>query len=141
MRYVQGARDRLEWGASGPPPLLVKIAPDLTDADKADIAAVARATRVDGLVVSNTTVARPDSIASDPSSREAGGLSGPPLMEPSTAVLSDMYRLTGGEVPLVGCGGVSSGEDAYRKIRAGASLVELYTALAYEGEGCWVALG
>lgn len=58
-------------------------------------------------------------------------------MEPSTAVLSDMYRLTKGRIPLVGCGGVSSGEDAYRKIRAGASLVELYTAFAYEGEWRW----
>eukprot|EP00877_Chromochloris_zofingiensis_P003844 jgi/Chrzof1/13460/UNPLg00543.t1 len=65
--------------------------------------------------------------------KEAGGLSGPPLMELSTKVLSDMYRLTGGKVPIVGCGGMSSGKDAYHKIRAGASLVELYTAFAYEG--------
>ena len=69
-------------------------------------------------------------VAACPEAKEAGGLSGPPLMEPSTAVLSDMYRLTKGRVPLIGCGGVSSGEDAYRKIRAGASLVELYTARA-----------
>jgi hypothetical protein len=82
-------------------------------------------------------------VADYPEAREAGGLSGPPLMEPSTAVLSDMYRLTKGRVALVGCGGVSSGEDAYRKIRAGASLVELYTALAYEGGGggLWVEVG
>jgi dihydroorotate dehydrogenase len=64
---------------------------------------------------------------------EAGGLSGPPLMDLSTGVLADMYRLTQGKVPIIGCGGVSSGEDAYRKIRAGATLVELYTAFAYEG--------
>ena len=133
VRFVQRARDGLEWGPRGPPPLLVKIAPDLTDDDKADIAAVAAATKVDGLVVSNTTVARPPEIQGLTHAQEAGGLSGPPLMEPSTRALSDMYRLTGGKVPLVGCGGVTSGEDAYRKIRAGASLVELYTALAYEG--------
>ena len=136
VRFVQRARDGLEWGPRGPPPLLVKIAPDLTDDDKADIAAVAAATKVDGLVVSNTTVARPPEIQGLTHAQEAGGLSGPPLMEPSTRALSDMYRLTGGKVPLVGCGGVSSGEDAYRKIRAGASLVELYTALAYEGAHC-----
>ncbi|KAI8468576.1 MAG: hypothetical protein J3K34DRAFT_426910 [Monoraphidium minutum] len=133
VRFVQSARDGLDWGAAGPPPLLVKIAPDLSADDKADIAAVAAATRIDGLVVGNTTISRPGAVAALPEAKEAGGLSGPPLMEPSTAVLSDMYCLTKGAVPLVGCGGVSSGEDAYRKIRAGASLVEIYTALAYEG--------
>ncbi|PNH12077.1 Dihydroorotate dehydrogenase (quinone), mitochondrial [Tetrabaena socialis] len=72
-------------------------------------------------------------VASYPAAAEAGGLSGPPLLAMSTAVLSDLYRLTGGRVPLIGCGGVSSGEDAYRKLRAGASLVQLYTAFAFEG--------
>ncbi|GBG00443.1 dihydroorotate dehydrogenase mitochondrial [Raphidocelis subcapitata] len=133
LTFVRDARDGLEWGPGGPPPLLVKIAPDLTESDKADIAAVVAATGVDGVVISNTTIARPESISKYPASREAGGLSGPPLLEPTTAVLADMYRLTRGAVPLVGCGGVASGEDAYRKIRAGASLVELYTAMAYEG--------
>uniref|UniRef100_A0A7S3QLY8 Dihydroorotate dehydrogenase catalytic domain-containing protein n=1 Tax=Dunaliella tertiolecta TaxID=3047 RepID=A0A7S3QLY8_DUNTE len=75
-------------------------------------------------------------VAQYPEGKEAGGLSGPPLMDLATDVLADMYRLTGkGKIPLIGCGGVSNGEDAYRKIRAGASLVQLYTALAYAGPG------
>lgn len=119
-----------------PPPLLLKIAPDLTDADKEDIAAVAldshSAGGIDGLIVSNTTIARPASLKSRHAG-ETGGLSGRPLFAPSTAVLADMYRLTGGRLPLVGVGGVASGADAYAKIRAGASLVQLYSAMVYEG--------
>ncbi len=113
-------------------PLLVKIAPDLDEQQRADIAAVALASGIDGIIVSNTTVARPSGLRS-PHSREAGGLSGPPLFEPSTAVLRDMYRLTQGRLTLIGVGGVASAEDAYAKIRAGASLVQLYTALVFEG--------
>jgi dihydroorotate dehydrogenase len=114
------------------PPLLLKIAPDLTDEDKADIAAVALESGLDGLIVSNTTIARPATL--DPSyATEAGGLSGAPLFEPSTAVLRDMYRLTGGKLPLIGVGGVGSAEQAYAKIRAGASLVQLYSALVFDG--------
>jgi dihydroorotate dehydrogenase len=116
------------------PPLLLKIAPDLTEADKADIAEVALAGGVDGLIVSNTTIARPAGLAS-PAAAEAGGLSGRPLFTPSTAVLADMYRLTGGRLPLIGVGGIASAEDAYAKIRAGASLLQLYTGLVYQGPG------
>ena len=116
------------------PPLLLKIAPDLTGADKADIAEVALAGGVDGLIVSNTTIARPAGLGSARAA-EAGGLSGRPLFAPSTAVLADMYRLTGGKLPLIGVGGIASAEDAYAKIRAGASLLQLYTALVYEGPG------
>ncbi|KXZ44645.1 hypothetical protein GPECTOR_64g139 [Gonium pectorale] len=133
VKQVKGTRDRMRWGPGGPPPLLIKVAPDLSEPDKQDIAAVALATGVDGLIISNTTIQRPGVVAQYPAATEAGGLSGPPLFDMSTAVLADFYRLTGGRLPLVGCGGVSSGEDAYRKIRAGASLVQLYTALAYEG--------
>jgi dihydroorotate dehydrogenase len=89
--------------------------------------------KVDGVIVSNTTIARPDAIKAHAHGDEAGGLSGKPLMEPSTKVLHDLYKLTGGKITLVGCGGVASGEDAYAKIRAGASLVQLYTAFAFEG--------
>uniref|UniRef100_A0A7S0RML4 Dihydroorotate dehydrogenase (quinone), mitochondrial n=1 Tax=Chlamydomonas leiostraca TaxID=1034604 RepID=A0A7S0RML4_9CHLO len=131
---VKGTRDRMRWGPSGPPPLLVKIAPDLQDADMKDIAEVALKHKVDGLIVSNTTITRPGAVADFPEAKEAGGLSGPPLFELSTKVLSQMYKLTGnGKVPIVGCGGVTTGDDAYAKIRAGASLVQLYTALAYDG--------
>ena len=114
------------------PPLLVKIAPDLTAEDRADIAAVALETGIDGIIATNTTVARPDSLG-DPQRGEAGGLSGRPLLNLSTAVLADMYRLTGGRLPLIGAGGVASGADAYAKIRAGASLVQFYSAMVYEG--------
>lgn len=114
------------------PPVLLKIAPDLTDEDKADIAAVALESGIDGLIVSNTTIARPAGIP-EPLRSEAGGLSGRPLFAASTALLADMFRLTGGRLPLVGVGGVASGADAYAKIRAGASLVQLYSALIYGG--------
>ena len=116
------------------PPLFVKIAPDLTEADREDIAAVALEGNLAGLIVSNTTIERPAGLASRYRG-EAGGLSGRPLFAPSTALLGTMYRLTGGKVVLIGVGGVASGADAYAKIRAGASLVQLYTALVYGGPG------
>ncbi len=116
------------------PPLLLKIAPDLNDEDLADIAAVALAGALDGLIVSNTTIARPDSLRS-PQAKETGGLSGAPLFEPSTAVLSRMYALTRGRLPLVGVGGIATPEQAYAKIRAGASLIQLYSAMVYQGPG------
>jgi dihydroorotate dehydrogenase len=141
LRALQG-RDALATllaavraARAGPrPPLLLKIAPDLAEADKADIAEAALAGGIDGLIVSNTTIARPAGLAS-PAAAEAGGLSGRPLFVPSTAVLADMYRLTGGKLPLIGVGGIASAEDAYAKIRAGASLLQLYTALVYQGPG------
>ncbi|MEX2618380.1 MAG: quinone-dependent dihydroorotate dehydrogenase [Alphaproteobacteria bacterium] len=113
-------------------PLLVKIAPDLTADDKRDIAAVAMESHVDGLIISNTTIERPASLKSRRRA-EAGGLSGAPLFAPSTALLAEMYRLTGGAIPLIGAGGVADGAGAYAKIRAGASLVQVYTALALRG--------
>jgi dihydroorotate dehydrogenase len=117
-----------------PPPLLVKIAPDLASEERADVAEVALATGLDGLIVSNTTTQRPPDLVSR-HAPEPGGLSGRPLFHPSTELLAEMRRLTRGRVTLVGVGGVASGADAYAKIRAGASLVELYTALVYEGPG------
>lgn len=115
-------------------PLLVKIAPDLTDRDKEDIAAVVTSRKgyVNGLIISNTTVRRPPSLR-NPSKTEEGGLSGPPVRDMSTKTIADMYRLTNGSIPIIGVGGVSSGQEAYKKIRSGASLVQLYTALVYEG--------
>ena len=115
-------------------PILVKIAPDLAEADKKAVADIALTAGIDGLIVSNTTVARPAGLTGRHRG-ETGGLSGRPLFAPSTALLADMYRLTGGRVPLIGCGGVASGADAYAKILAGASLVELYTAVIYQGPG------
>jgi dihydroorotate dehydrogenase len=114
------------------PPLLVKVGPDLDDDALRHIAHVARASKVDGLIVGNTTLARPASLKS--ADRGApGGLSGRPLFSPSTACLAAMYRFTEGAIPIIGCGGIASGADAYAKIRAGASLVQLYSALVFQG--------
>ncbi|NXU57134.1 PYRD dehydrogenase, partial [Turnix velox] len=114
------------------PAVLVKIAPDLTMQDKQDIASVVCELGVDGLIVSNTTVSRPSSLQSKQRT-EPGGLSGKPLRELSTQTIREMYSLTRGRVPIIGVGGVSSGRDALEKIRAGASLVQMYTALVYQG--------
>lgn len=129
---VGAARDTLRAIEGPRPPLLVKIAPDLSDSDLADVAHVALSVGVDGLIAANTTVARPSSLRSA-SAPEKGGLSGPVLFGQATRVLSTLYGLTGGKLPIIGCGGVASGADAYAKIRAGASLVQLYTALIYGG--------
>ncbi len=116
------------------PPVLLKIAPDLTEQDRSGIAEIALGLGLDGLIISNTTIERPDGLTSR-QRQEAGGLSGKPLFAPSTALLADMYKRTGGKIPLIGVGGVFSGHDAYAKIRAGASLIQIYTALIYEGPG------
>ncbi len=117
-----------------PPALLLKVAPDLTEDDKRDIAEVVLEHGLDGLIATNTTIERPPGL-SDPNRDEAGGLSGRPLFDPSTRVLADFYRLTEGRLRLIGVGGIASDADAYAKIRAGASLVQLYTALVFEGPG------
>ena len=117
-----------------PPPLLLKIAPDLTQQDLADIAEVALESRLSGLIATNTTIARPPGLDARYAS-EGGGLSGRPLFEPSTAILRALYRLTEGKLPIIGVGGVASGADAYAKLRAGATLVQLYSALVFEGPG------
>ncbi|XP_054715840.1 dihydroorotate dehydrogenase (quinone)-like [Uloborus diversus] len=115
-------------------PILLKISPDLSYEEKKDIAQVVmrKGKRIDGLVVSNTTTSRPDFLQSD-NKMESGGLSGKPLRDISTSAIKEMYHLTKGEIPIVGVGGVFSGEDAYEKIKAGASLIQLYTSLTYEG--------
>jgi dihydroorotate dehydrogenase len=132
IRAAMAARS--EAAAGRRPPLLVKLAPDLDDAGLADAAEVALATGIDGLIMGNTTISRPATLRS-PERNETGGLSGKPLLALSTERLARLYRLTEGRVPLVGAGGVASGADAYAKVRAGASLVQLYSALVYEGPG------
>jgi dihydroorotate dehydrogenase len=113
-------------------PLLLKIAPDLTPDERHGIAEVAIDIGIDGLIISNTTIARPTGLRNRNAS-ETGGLSGRPLFGASTALLSEMYRLTRGRLPLIGVGGIADAPDAFAKIRAGASLVQLYTALVFEG--------
>lgn len=130
LARVEAARRRM----NAPAPLFLKIAPDLDDEDKADVAAAFSASAFDGLVVSNTTLARPDALTS-PHRGEAGGLSGAPLFGPSTKLLAEFRRALGPARPLIGVGGVASARDAYEKILCGASLVQLYTALVFEGPG------
>ncbi len=113
-------------------PLLLKIAPDLDTPQRADIAALALKHRIGGLIISNTTVTRPSRLAAA-LQNEKGGLSGRLLKDMSTDVIRDFYRLTSGNIPIIGAGGVASAEDAYEKIRAGASLVQVYTALVFQG--------
>ena len=114
------------------PPLLVKLAPDLSDDAVAGVVETCVAGGVQGLVVCNTTIARPAGLRSRHQG-EAGGLSGAPLMQPSTALLARVAGLAAGRLELVGAGGVTSGSDVLAKLMAGARLVQLYTALTYEG--------
>ena len=114
-------------------PMLLKVAPDLVDEELDDIAAVCLDRQIDGLIVSNTTISRPP--LNSPNRNEQGGLSGKPLFEMSTVVLAKMYLRTEGKLPLIGVGGIHDGETAWHKVCAGASLVQLYSALVYKGPG------
>lgn len=134
LRRVLAAREQAAPDPAHRPPLLAKVGPDLDDAQLRDIAEVALASGIDGLIVGNTTLARPATLKSRDRA-ETGGLSGRPLMAPSTECLRQVYRYTGGRLPIIGCGGVASGADAYEKIRAGASLVQFYTAMVFHGPG------
>ncbi len=119
-------------GRHGPRPIFLKIAPDLTEVDVQGIVEVAMAGGVDALIISNTTLSRPYSL-SGASRNEAGGLSGTPLFAASTRVLSWAREASTGRLTLIGVGGIATAADAYAKIRAGASAIQLYTALVYEG--------
>ena len=114
-------------------PLLLKIAPDLEPSELDELADVVLASGIQGIIATNTTIDRPD--LAGPIANEAGGLSGAPLLHKSTEVLKQLRALVGEKLVLIGVGGVSSGADAYAKIRAGASLVQLYTALVFQGPG------
>jgi dihydroorotate dehydrogenase len=125
------ARDAVAPGK----PILVKIAPDLSLEGLDDMVSVCRRRRVDGMIVSNTTIARPDTLADQATARETGGLSGRPLFRRSTEMLAETWRRVEGQFPLVGVGGIASPEDAIAKIAAGATLVQLYSALVFRGFG------
>jgi dihydroorotate dehydrogenase len=128
LKRVQAARAALP----NKPPLLVKLAPDLADADLPDVVGVIVANGANGIVVSNTTLAR-EGLKDKTFARESGGLSGRPLFTRATRMLARIYRLTEGKLPLIGVGGIDSGEAALAKIEAGASLLQLYTGLVFEG--------
>lgn len=115
-----------------PPPLLVKLAPDLDNAQQEELAQTALDAGIDGLILTNTTLERPDFLLEKFRS-EIGGLSGKPLTQKSTEIIRNFYKLTKGKIPIIGVGGISNGKDAYEKIKAGASLVQLYSALVYHG--------
>ena len=115
-------------------PLFLKIAPDLQEADLEDIAAEVLEKRIEGVIVSNTTISRP-ALKSRAHAAETGGLSGRPLFERSTIALAKMRKLLGPDVAIIGVGGVDSAETALEKIRAGADLVQLYTGMIYAGTG------
>ena len=132
LKRAIAARDAAAIGDVPRRPVLLKIGPDMSAEELSDIADVAQARAVDGIIVSNTTISRP-ALKNRRAAREEGGLSGRPLFALSTRRLAQLYRLTGGAVPLIGVGGVDSGATAYDKIRAGATLVQLYTGLIYGG--------
>jgi dihydroorotate dehydrogenase len=129
LQQLVAKRDEMEGIKT---PLLVKLAPDLEAHDILAIAEVIKETKIDGLILTNTTKARPESLPQEFRSLQ-GGLSGPHLKEQSKVIISAFYRVTEGQVPIIGVGGVDSAQDAYAKIRSGASLVQLYTALVYHG--------
>ncbi|MET3909287.1 dihydroorotate dehydrogenase [Bradyrhizobium sp. S3.3.6] len=131
---VIDARDRVRESA-GDTPVLLKIAPDLSLAQLDDVVQVARSRKVDGMIVSNTTIARPSTLREEMRSKEQGGLSGRPLFRLSTRMVAETYVRVEGAFPLIGVGGVDSGGAALTKIRAGASLIQLYSSLVYKGLG------
>ena len=113
-------------------PILIKIAPDINNEQARDIALSSLALNIEGIIISNSTIDRPSTLQSSYQSK-VGGLSGKPLFAKSTLMLKKMYSLTNGQIPLVGVGGISNGIECYKKMKAGASLVQLYTSLVYQG--------
>lgn len=132
------ARERLASVRHPRRPIIVKLSPDIAEDDLAAIAERLVAHEIDGIAVSNTTLSRPG--LTDPAAREAGGLSGRPLFHRSTVMLAKLYLMTGGRIPLIGIGGIDSGAAALAKIEAGATLIQLYTGLIYEGPGLIVLI-
>jgi dihydroorotate dehydrogenase len=133
LARVIAARDASTKNA-GPTAVLLKIAPDLSLNELDDIVGVARARRVDGMIMGNTTVSRPPSLR-DPQGKERGGLSGRPLFPLATRMLAETYVRTEGAFPLIGVGGIDSGAAALTKFRAGADLLQLYSGLIFRGLG------
>jgi dihydroorotate dehydrogenase len=132
LARVVDARERVSPNA-GPTPVLLKIAPDLSLSDLDDVVGIARARRVDGMIVGNTTVARPPSLRDVATAKEAGGLSGRPLYALANRMLAETYVRVEDAFPLIGAGGIDSGATALGKIRAGASLVQVYSGLVFRG--------
>ena len=113
-------------------PIFIKISPDLNDDQLRDLALISLANNIDGLIITNTTINRPNNLLSK-NKNFKGGLSGKPLFQASNKILKKMYNLTNGQIILIGVGGISSGSDCYEKIKSGASLIQLYSALTFSG--------
>ena len=134
LAKVIDARERVRKNA-GDSPVLLKIAPDLSLTELDDVVHIARSRRVDGMIVANTTLARPSTLRESNRAKEQGGLSGRPLFRLSTRMVAETYVRAEGAFPLIGVGGIDSGGAALTKIRAGASLIQLYSSLIYKGLG------
>jgi dihydroorotate dehydrogenase len=134
LARVIDARERVRQNA-GDSPVLLKIAPDLTLNELDDVVHIARSRRIDGMIVGNTTIARSSSLREQSRAKEQGGLSGRPLFRLSTRMVAETYVRAEGAFALVGVGGIDSGGAALTKIRAGASLIQLYSSLIYKGLG------
>jgi dihydroorotate dehydrogenase len=134
LACVLRAREKMMAASEPRRPIIVKLAPDIAEDDLAPIVNVLVARAVDGIAVGNSTLAR-EGLRDTTSAKEAGGVSGRPLFHRSTVVLARVHVLTGGRVPLIGIGGIDSGTTAIAKLEAGATLLQLYTGLIYEGPG------
>jgi dihydroorotate dehydrogenase len=134
LARVIDARERVRQNA-GDSPVLLKIAPDLSLTELDDVVHIARSRRVDGMIVTNTTLARPSTLREQLRAKQSGGMSGRPLFRLSTRMVAETYVRAEGAFPLIGVGGIDTGGAALTKIRAGASLIQLYSALIYKGLG------
>jgi len=132
LSAILDAKLKLKEKTGADIPILLKLAPDTDPKQREDIAQIVIRQKIDGLIISNTTIGGRD-ILKSAHANETGGLSGRPLFDMSTQMVSHMYKLTEGKIPIIGVGGISSAEEAYKKIRAGASLVQIYSALVFKG--------
>ena len=132
LQKISQCKNNLQKISHKNTPILLKIAPDLGLEQQKNIAKIVMDNAIDGIIISNTTIERNFNLK-NPKSAETGGLSGKPLFEKSNEVLRNFYRLTDGKIPLIGVGGISSAQDAYTKIKNGASLIQIYSAFIYQG--------
>ena len=134
VRAIREKATELEARGARKKPILLKVAPDMSDEHMRDVVQAAVEEGISGIIATNTTLSR-EAVQNHPNADEAGGLSGRPLTERSTQWVKEIYQEVGDKVPVIGVGGIFTGEDAYQKIRAGASLVQVYTGMIYQGPG------
>lgn len=139
LREIKVKTKDLEMRGVAAKPILLKVAPDMADEHMRDVVHAAVDEGVAGIIATNTTLSR-EEVSNHRHAEEAGGLSGKPLEERSTSWIREIYQEVGNQVPIIGVGGIFTGDDAYRKIRAGASLVQVYTGMAYQGPGIAAAI-